>query len=141
MTASDIADAAQDGRALRLLWGGVGDGRHVIVTLADVAHVVSQARKVHPDADVRTVLTEKPVHMELWMNDLHPATLARDILILDGLHALGIAYAGLSEEKRNFLGGIYNPTVADAGEYVLCTCGPVMFGFASRAVWLVGKGF
>jgi len=77
MTASDIADAAQDGRALRLLWGGVGDGRHVIVTLADVAHVVSQARKVHPDADVRTVLTEKPVHMELWMNDLHPATLAR----------------------------------------------------------------
>jgi tetratricopeptide (TPR) repeat protein len=60
---------------LSILFGGVGDARHVFVTLLDLYH------------QQQTNVPKKKFHLTL--NDIKETTLARDILLLLILHRLG----------------------------------------------------
>ncbi|TCD61538.1 hypothetical protein EIP91_008282 [Steccherinum ochraceum] len=57
---------------LSFLFGGVGDGRHVYTTVVDVHHQWKKLPQEKKDA----------TFVHITMNDIHPAMLARDIVIM-----------------------------------------------------------
>ena len=70
---------ALDGsRIVRIFFGGVGDGRHVLSTLIDL----------------RRRLPSHAPPVEMTLNDVKAETLARDLLLLTLLHDLGVSLAG-----------------------------------------------
>ena len=64
---------------LAVLFGGVGDARHVFVTLVDAFR---QWESLAGDKS-------KQFHLHLTLNDINPTVLARDILMLEALQRLG----------------------------------------------------
>ena len=79
---------ALDGsRIVRIFFGGVGDGRHVLSTLIDL----------------RRRLPSHAPPVEMTLNDVKAETLARDLLLLTLLHDLGVSLAG--GDARHGAGG------------------------------------
>ena len=63
---------------IRLLFGGVGDARHVIATLFDIYEQVQNDK-----------LDWSSVGVHFVLNDIHPGMLARVLMILQSLYKLG----------------------------------------------------
>ena len=75
---SDRVALTSSSRSIRIFFGGVGDGRHVLCTLLDLHR--------------RLPSYAPPV--ELTLNDVKPQVLARDLLVLVLLQDLGSSLAG-----------------------------------------------
>lgn len=102
-TALRLAElSAEEMRNVPLFFGGVGDARHVFVTLIDANKQIrsKDALEARERSRGEGKLWRKNLSISMVLNDLKPAVLARDALLLLMLCRLGALSIGSSETKK-----------------------------------------